>query len=124
MLRLADIRAFFKPSLRLEPEAYEAYLFRLPEQIEVAWFRDGSYIIGRISDANKRSYMTQAMNGAEFIEMVNDAVYAMYEIPREYIDLMKSNRAFMAPVEELRRLDDGSIANASIHMQKRLVTAA
>jgi len=36
--------------------------------------------------AEDQEFMTQGVGGDNFIEMVNDAVYSMYDIPEDYID--------------------------------------
>lgn len=108
---------FAEPNPEFTREAFEAYLHRLPDHIQVAWFRDGDFIVGKVSDGHNE-FLTQAKSGAEFIEMVNDTIYTVYDIPRGYLEVVKQFRAFKPPAEELSRLDDGSISRSELSLQK------
>jgi len=118
---LQYLKELFTPP-EIHPEVLEAYIFKLPDAIQVAWFRDGKFIIGKVKVGDKE-FMTQALSGAEFIEMVNDAVFTVYDIPRHYASLVRSYRAFTPSPEELKKLDDGTIKHSNLSIQKRLVAA-
>jgi len=109
----------FKP--KLEREAFEAYFDKLPNRIKVKWFRDGKFIIGEI-EAEGDKFLTQATSANEFIEMVNDTLFAFYEIPSEYINDLLQYKRFVPPESALELLRDGSIRNSKISFEKRLVT--
>ncbi|MBI2637098.1 MAG: hypothetical protein HYW81_02810, partial [Parcubacteria group bacterium] len=93
--------------------ALEAYVHRLPEEISVDWFRDGGFLVGRIT-AGDASFMTQARSADEFIEMVNDALFTVYEIPRAYADVLMRHKRFEPSSGQLARLEDASVPGARI----------
>ncbi|MEK7083920.1 MAG: hypothetical protein AAB932_01675 [Patescibacteria group bacterium] len=97
----------------ITPEALEAYVQRLPEEIVIDWFRDGEFIVGRIT-AGDASFLTQARSADEFIEMVNDALFTVYEIPREYASLLMRHKRFEPNQEQFARLADASVPSARI----------
>lgn len=109
------IKSLFRP--KLSREAFEAYFNRLPQFIEVSWFRDGKYIVGNIK-AGDQEFMTQGLNGDDFIEMVNDAVYTMFDIPEDYIDVIEKAKTFQPPVEERKKLEDQSVQSSVIRFHK------
>lgn len=90
-IRTLRTHSFFRP--KLSQEAAEAYFHRLPNQIQVAWFRDGDVIVGKVK-TQEHEFMTQGRTADEFIEMVNDALVAAYDIPSEYIDCISQVRAY------------------------------
>lgn len=100
----------------LYPEALVAYYHRLPNTITVNWFRDGQYIIGRIN-AEGYEFATQALSPEEFVEMVNDAVFAVYEIPGAYFEFLKEKQ-FKPSTEALANLQNTSIPSSSMSFQK------
>ena len=118
MHTLAKIKNFFvKPNL--SPEAFEAYFQRLPEAIEVHWERDGDMIIGRVVIGEQEFY-TQGRNPKNFIEMVNDAIYTLYDIPFEYIEAVSKVKAFRPTKEELEKLYDGAIPKSKFSVVKNV----
>lgn len=112
-------KLFFKP--KLSQEALEAYWYKLPERLEVEWFRDGKFIVGRIK-ADGYEFMTQALSATEFVEMVNDALFAAYQIPKEYFEALGLRR-FQPSKEEFIRLNDVAIEKSQISFVKKLVAA-
>lgn len=109
------LKSLFKP--KLSREAVVAYFYRLPSSIEVSWFRDGKYIVGTIK-TDGQEFPTQGVNPDDFIEMVNDAVYAMFDIPDEYIDLIKTIRTYSPPLEEKQKLQDTSVKGSIVKLLK------
>ena len=106
---------------KVDPEVAYALLSKLPNTINVEWKRDGRFIIGVIDDGS-RKYTTQAYSAKEFIDMVNDAIYTVYEIPQDYLEAVSKLKAFVPPLEVMEKLNDGSIKNASFSFQKVLKT--
>jgi hypothetical protein len=102
-------------------EAAEAYWNKLPQGIEVSWFRDGKYIVGHINAEGNR-FMTQGRNADEFIDMVNDAVFSVYEIPQEYFGIL-SPKKFTPKSDEYERLKNIDIATGKISLERQLVNA-
>lgn len=107
-------------------EAFECYREKLPENIQVVWERSGSFIVGRIY-AEGEQFMTQAKSADEFIEMVNDTLYAAYEIPVAYIPYLGGLNRFKPPVEAYEKLNDAAVHKSNIslkHNVKQVVPAA
>jgi hypothetical protein len=102
---------------RLEPEVFDAYLHRLPGKIRVDWRRDGKYIIGEVT-AEENKFMTQGRSGEEFVEMVNDAVYTMYDVPEDYRHAVRQSRAYNPSSDEQQKLEDVGIKSSAISFSK------
>ena len=115
MSLLEQIKEFF-----VKPEIYEeaaiAYFNRLPNSVQVSWFRDGKFIVGRIT-ADGQELMTQAFSAKEFVEMVNDAVFSFYGIPKEYFKVLDKKK--MHPSKEgFDRLNDAAIQKSTMSLEK------
>ncbi len=106
----------FKP--KLSHEAFVAYFNRLPDGIKVNWHRDGKFIVGNVS-ADGKKFMTQGLNADEFIEMVNDAVITVFNIPEDYVDVINKSKAYFPTEEEYRKLNDNKISHSSLGFKKR-----
>ena len=104
-------------SPQLEREAFDAYFYRLPEQISVSWMRDGKFIVGSIADEG-HEFLTQAQSGDEFIEMVNDAVYTFHDIPESYREAIAEHRAYNPSLQERKKLEDAQVHNSVISFKK------
>ena len=89
--------SFFRKN-EIIPEVLVAYKWRFPDQIEVSIesSKDGGYI-ARIG--NFPGCITQAENGEELFEMVNDSINTYLEVPRHYQPYMPT----FFPAEEVRR---------------------
>lgn len=94
------------------PEAFFAYFHKLPNNIQVEWFRDGNYIIGNVT-AGDRKFVTQGMDAEDFIKMVNESVVLAFDIPQDYINLILKNKLFLPPIEEKKKLGDLSVKRSS-----------
>ena len=99
------------------PEAFFAYYNRLPERVEVNWERDGEYFIGRVK-AGEYEFMTQGKGVKDFIDMVNDAVCTVYDIPVEYDAIIQKARTYMPDDETLELLWKGEPAGKSYSFMK------
>lgn len=79
-------------------EVLIAHKYKFPSTISVSIkpSEDGGYIVN-ITDL--KGCVTQAENGKELLEMVNDAIYTYLEIPREYQPYMP----VFFPSEEQRK---------------------
>ncbi len=104
-------------SNRLSSEAFVAYYNRLPDNIAVQWFRDGDFIVGKIKSEDKEFY-TQAKDVNEFVEMVNDALATVYNIPRNYLEVVKNARTYSPTKEGWDALNDASIKKCSFKSKK------
>ena|SRR3989344_8177860 len=109
-------RHFFKP--KLSQEAFAAYFNRLPDDINVSWHRDGKFIVGNVV-AGEKHFMTQGLNADEFIEMVNDSVITVFNIPEDYVDIINKSKAYSPTKEEYRNLNDNKISHSSFGFKKR-----
>ena len=113
-------KLFIKP--RLESEAFEAYFNKLPDNLEVSWFRDGNFIIGNIR-SDGYEFMTQGKSAQEFIDMVNNAVFSVYEIPEEYSELILKNKKYIPHQEEFAKLNNAAVKKSVFQSQKFLQSA-
>jgi len=113
------IRFFCKP--KLDKEALEAYFHKLPSEIDINWFRDGKYIIGKI-EADGYKFMTQAVSAKEFVEMVNDALFTVYKIPEDYFDALEKRR-FYPTKEQFEKLNDASVKKSQANFIKEVELA-
>ena len=104
----------FRP--KLDKEAYDAYWDRLPSKIAVNWFRSGKFIVGNIEVGGEK-FMTQGRNADEFIMMVNETVYSVYDIPVEYYQNVKM-RDYTPSSEEYNHLQNVSISNSVFSVKK------
>jgi len=105
----------------LTPEALAFYTERIAQKkVNVSWERDGKFIIGSIN-VDGEMYMTQATTAQEFVDMVNDVLYAIYNIPTEYIPIMKMK--VLPKPEEFQKLNDISIKKSFIQFQQIVATA-
>jgi hypothetical protein len=101
----------------LSQEAFDAYFFKLPDTIEVNWKRDGDFIIGKVVAGNNK-FTTQGKSPEDFMEMVNDAIYTVFDIPLEYINEIKKVRTYNPPQEAIDQLKNLSIQGNTLSLSK------
>jgi len=111
----------FKPA-QLYPEALIAYFHRLPSQISVSWFRDDGFIVGTIKTDDGAEFMTQGVSAREFVEMVNESIFAVYEIPVEYHDALGMKK-FVPSRAEFDRLNNAAIKKSTLQLEKSPMAA-
>lgn len=111
-----SLKFIFKP--KLSEEAFWAYYYRLPETIQVKWFRDGNYIIGEIYIDDKK-YYTQGKDSEDFIAMVNDLAIAVCEIPKDYIEIIKNCRTYEPSPQEREKLENIRINRSMFGFRKK-----
>lgn len=99
-------------------EVLVCYRDKLPRHgVQVSWTRDGEFIVGEISvDGN--TFYTQGRTAQEFVEMVNDAIYAAYEIPMKYAKQLGGNYRLMPSTEEFEKLNNAAIKKSTIHFER------
>src|SRR3989344_2693788 len=85
------LRRFFKPEIY--PEAYFAYFKKLPNEIQVNWFRDEGMIIGKVN-AGGKEFMTQGEDADDFIKMVNESIVTAFNIPEDYFDIVSQTKSY------------------------------
>jgi hypothetical protein len=101
----------------LSQEAFEAYFHRLPDDLEVSWFRDGKFIIGNIK-AGENKFVTQGLDAEDFIDMVNDAVITVFGVPKQYYDAIRQTHTYIPPKQQLEQLRNASVKKATIFLEK------
>lgn len=120
--RFKVIVATLFPSHNLFQEAFICYNQKLPKNVKVTWKReDDGFIVGKVN-ADGYEFTTQGKNTKDFIEMVNDAIYAVYEIPPQYISKLGGYSRYFPKPPQLEELRDKSITKASFgfHSDKKL----
>lgn len=108
-------KIFFKPKLSFE--AFEAYFNRMPEEIYVRWKRDGKFIVGRVK-AGEYEFITQGKDGDDFVDMVNDSIVTVYDIPEDYVDLIKAGRTYKPKKEEMEKLECKEVLHSDLFFTK------
>jgi hypothetical protein len=111
---LQPFLSLFTRTPEIIPEVRAVHYNHLPDTISVEWQRDGEYIVGIIKTENKE-FMTQGKGADDFVEMVHDAVYTMYDVPELYRSVMKA----YTPPEEFRQ----ALSNTSRERGSSLVLA-
>lgn len=106
---------------RLEPEAYSAYLNRLPSSIQVGWERVGKRIVGQAS-IDGFSFGVQANSPEEFICVVNEGILVAFDTPREYQEILLKYPKFVPSQEELELLKNGKSTKSQMkfHQDKKV----
>ena len=115
------IKCFVKP--QLSKEAFFAYFHRLPDKIQVKWNKKNGLIIGVVSDG-KKVYYTQGKNPDDFVNMVNDVVYTMYDIPEDYYETLSKCKAYIPNELERKKLGLESIRHSDISLKKKALISA
>ena len=114
------VKTFIKKYIlkpKLHQEVFDAYFHKLPKKIQVKWFRDEGYIIGNINTGNNK-FSTQGKNADDFIEMINDAIFTMYDVPEDYVDVISKAHTYLPPQQEMEKLRDKNISNANLGFVK------
>jgi len=91
----------------------------------VKWMRDGKFIVGKVQ-AGDYEFTTQGEGSDDFVEMVNDAILTVYDIPKEYFDVLLHTHAYYPPayqMEELRRKDVSSSQLSIVKNEQALKVA-
>lgn len=94
------------------PEVLINHRYKLPSNIRVSWERDGAFIIGTVV-ANGEEFFAQGKSAKEFVECVNDAIYATFGIPVKYAEALGDYR-LMPPKAEFERLNNQAIKKSNL----------
>lgn len=110
---------------QLVREVAQCYADRLPQNIRVSWIRDGRQIVGTIFFSDEDFVMTAGETAEEFVEMVNDAIYASCEIPPQYIPALGGKMRIHPPRSEMEKLRDAAVKNSNFNFSsaQQLVAA-
>ena len=120
---LREIKQIFSHKTVLDRDAFKAYYDRLPEKIDIKWFRDGNFIIGDIKTEDHH-FKTQGVSGDDFIEMVNDSLYTVYDIPQDYLKALSKVKSYEPDALSLERLNNSGIKQSEIRLEKQQVKLA
>src|SRR3990167_5340378 len=85
------LRKIFKS--KIYPEAFFAYFHRLPNEVQVNWFREDGMIIGKVN-AGGKEFMTQGVDADDFIKMVNQSIVTVFNIPENYLDIVSQTKTY------------------------------
>ncbi len=106
---------FFKPVIY--PQAYFAYFHKLPNEVQVSWFRDDGMIVGQVK-AGDKEFMTQGVNADDFIQNVNHSIVTVFNIPEDYFDIVNQTKVYVPSPSERRLLEDQSVTSHSLDFIK------
>lgn len=99
-------------------EVLVCYRDKLPSSdVQVSWMRDGEAIVGEIT-AEGNTFYTQGRTAQEFVEMVNDAIYAVYEIPLKYAKQLGGNYRLMPSEVEFEKLNNAAVKKSTIRFDR------
>jgi hypothetical protein len=80
--------------------------------VRVEWRRDGEYIIGTVK-LHDGSIFTQGRTAMEFVEMLNDALYAAHDVPLEYSEALGGDYRLVPSPEDFQRLKDDAVMESA-----------
>lgn len=116
-----------KESLFGDPEIIWEVLINYRDQLpnsglQVSWIRDGEFIVGKIEIDGQELY-TQGHTAQEFVEMVNDAIYAVYQVPNRYSKQLGGKYRLIPSKLEFDKLNNSAITKSTINFDYSPVTA-
>jgi len=103
---------------KIEPEAYFAYLHRLPDSVNVGWQRKEGYILGTVKISGF-TFCVQGKDAREFVKLVNEGVLVAFDTPKEYLPLLLDNPRFVLPKEDWDRLLGSKKSSATTFIQDK-----
>lgn len=109
------LQKFSKPEIHRE--AFFAYFHRLPEKLQVSWFRDDGMIIGTVN-AGDKEFMTQGADADDFIRMVNESLITVFNVPQDYFSIIKKAKTYNPNPAERKLLEDMNVAKSTIGLVK------
>ena len=109
------LRKLFKPEITLE--GHFAHFHKLPNEIQVDWFRDDGMIVGKVR-AGEKEFMTQGTDADDFIRMVNESLITAFNIPDDYFDVLMHTKTYTPPSKVLESLRDQNVVKQSFGLVK------
>ncbi len=86
------------------PEVVISCLHKLPDEVTVAFKKEGGFLIGRIQlKGCEDPIFIQASTPAEFTKMLNEAIYIAHDFKNEYIDFFHKKGDRYAPTPEAKK---------------------
>lgn len=92
------------------------------KQVQVSWTRDGEYIVGTIH-MDDQTFFTQGRSAKEFVEMVNDAIYAVYDVEPKYAKQLGHYR-LVPSKDEFEKLNNSAIKKSAFNFGESFGNAA
>lgn len=81
--------------------------------VHVAWERDGGFIVGKVL-VDGDTFIAQGRSAKEFVECVNDALYAAFKVPIKYAEALGGDYRLTPPENEYRDLNNESIKKSRL----------
>jgi len=112
--RLHRIKEAFFGDNEIIYEVLVHHKANLPSKdVQVAWEREGKYIVGRIL-VDGETFIAQGSSAKEFVECVNDALYAAFKVPVRYARALGGDYRLTPPEQEFRNLDNKAIKKSKL----------
>lgn len=87
---------------------------RLPNaDVQVEWWREGELIVGEVK-THDTSFVAQGRSAKEFVACVNDALYAVYEVPLKYAEQLGGDYRLTPPKEAFDALNDKAVQKSNL----------
>ena len=109
------LQKFSKPDIHRE--AFFAYFHRLPEKLQVSWFRDDGMIVGTVN-AGGKEFVTQGTDADDFIRMVNESLITVFNVPQNYFSVIKQAKTYNPNPAERKLLEDMSVTKSTFGLVK------
>jgi len=81
--------------------------------VQVAWEREGNFIVGKILVGGE-TFVAQGRSAEEFVEEVNDTLYAAYSIPLKYAERLGGDYRLIPPRQEFEDLNNEAIKKSNL----------
>lgn len=114
--RYSFLRKIFKPDIF--EEAFFAYYHRLPGNISVDWERHDAFIVGKVS-AGTKEFTTQGRNADDFVAVVNESIFTVFDIPYKYFDVMKKARFYHPSKDQYKELTNKDVQASRLDVVKK-----
>jgi len=80
--------------------------------VQVVWERDGEFIVGKIL-VDGDTFIAQGRTAKEFVECVNDVLYAAFKVPIIYAEQLGGDYRLTPPEKEFNNLNNKAIKKSS-----------
>lgn len=84
--------------------------------VSVTWEREGDFIVGKIF-ADNNVFIAQGRSAKEFVECVNDTLYAAYKVPIKYAERFGGDYRLTPPANEFRALNNKAIMSSKLSLE-------
>jgi hypothetical protein len=104
---------------RFDPEIFRALLWKKPDHIQVLIRKSDDGYFAKLVNFSDDNVVTEADNGQELVEMVNEALYDYLDIPEIY----RAEMGYFLPPEGVREEMKIEIPNKYLDQTLELVKA-